>query len=113
MESIRVAVRIKPDEVSFGESCLEIAESGNALKISRKLDDNNRSEAFDYAFDNVYGPSATQEAIFSDVRNLIDESLNGFNVTVFAFGMTGTHATNNFLHTIPELKSTRSIYYSA
>ena len=97
MESIRVAVRIRPDEASFGESCLSIGESGSALKISRKLDDNNRSEAFDYSFDNVYGPSATQEAIFSDVRNLIDESLNGFNVTVFAFGMTGKRSHSNTL----------------
>ena len=84
-----MAVRIRPDEVSFGESCLQIDECSTALKISRKLDDSNRTEAFDYAFDNVFGPETSQEEVFSEVRELINESLNGFNVTVFAFGMTG------------------------
>lgn len=96
MESIRVAVRIRPDENSFGESCLEVNESNTSLKISKMQDGSNRSEVSDYDFDNIYGPATSQESIFSDVRNLIDESLKGFNVTVFAFGMTGKHRHSGF-----------------
>ena len=91
MESIRVAVRIRPDEDSFEESCLVIDESHKRLKIVKRFDGTSRTETSDYGFDNIYGPSTSQETIFHDVRNLIDESLKGFNVTVFAFGMTGIH----------------------
>ena len=91
MESIRVAVRIRPDEDSFEESCLVIDESHKRLKIVKRFDGTSRTETSDYGFDNIYGPSTSQETIFHDVRNLIDESLKGFNVTVFAFGMTGMH----------------------
>lgn len=88
MESIRVAVRIRPDE-DLGESCIDADESSNKLQIIKKIDEGNRSEAHDFNFDNVFGKSSTQEEIFGYVRDLINESMNGFNVTCFAFGMTG------------------------
>lgn len=88
MESIRVAVRIRPDEVSFKESCVQTEKSSNSLKIVKKLDD-NRSEAFNFDFDNVFGAQSSQDEIFGYVKDLINQSINGFNVTVFAFGMTG------------------------
>lgn len=88
MESIRVAVRIRPDEVSHGESCIDVEQASKSLKITKK-EGNHSSEAFNFSFDNVFGSAASQEEIFSYVRDLINESLNGFNVTCFAFGMTG------------------------
>lgn len=42
------------------------------------------------AFDNVYGPSSTNDQIFQDVINpMLDTLLNGFNCSVFAYGATG------------------------
>ncbi|GMH33373.1 hypothetical protein BSKO_01207 [Bryopsis sp. KO-2023] len=47
-----------------------------------------------YTFDRVFGPNATQEAVFrSAVIPIIDEVLEGFNCTIFAYGQTGTGKT--------------------
>jgi hypothetical protein len=92
MESIRVAVRIRPDE-NVNDSCIDTNELSNKLQIVKKIDDGNRSETYDFNFDNIFGKSSTQEEIFGYVRDLINESMNGFNVTCFAFGMTGSGKT--------------------
>jgi hypothetical protein len=92
MESIRVAVRIRPDE-DVKDSCIDTSDLSNKLQIVKKIDDGNRSETHDFNFDNVFGKSSTQEEIFGYVRDHINESMNGFNVTCFAFGMTGSGKT--------------------
>lgn len=44
-------------------------------------------------FNKVFGPSATQEEVFSDTQPLIRTVLDGFNVCVFACGQTGSGKT--------------------
>ncbi|KAL8237426.1 hypothetical protein R6Q59_018507 [Mikania micrantha] len=44
-------------------------------------------------FNKVFGPSATQEEVFSDTQPLIRSVLDGFNVCVFACGQTGAGKT--------------------
>lgn len=47
-----------------------------------------------YPFDKVFGPAADQTMIFSEVaEGMLDEVLNGFNCTIFAYGQTGTGKT--------------------
>ncbi|KAK5163098.1 Kinesin- motor protein [Saxophila tyrrhenica] len=47
-----------------------------------------------YAFDKVFSPAADQGIIFDDVVSpILDEVLNGFNCTIFAYGQTGTGKT--------------------
>lgn len=42
-----------------------------------------------FAFDRVFNEEATQEEVFEGTsKELIDEVLNGFNSTVFAYGVT-------------------------
>lgn len=42
----------------------------------------------------VFGPKATQETVFKNaVVPIIDEVLEGFNCTIFAYGQTGTGKT--------------------
>jgi hypothetical protein len=44
-----------------------------------------------FSFDRVFGMYSTQDQIFdSMVRPIIDETLAGFNCTIFAYGQTGT-----------------------
>jgi kinesin family protein 11 len=44
-----------------------------------------------FNFDRVFGAYSRQEEVFeSVVRPIVDETLAGFNCTVFAYGQTGT-----------------------
>ncbi|KAF2484122.1 P-loop containing nucleoside triphosphate hydrolase protein [Neohortaea acidophila] len=47
-----------------------------------------------YSFDKVFSPAADQGIIFQEVVSpILDEVLNGFNCTIFAYGQTGTGKT--------------------
>lgn len=47
-----------------------------------------------YQFDKVFSPAADQGMIFEEVVSpILDEVLNGFNCTLFAYGQTGTGKT--------------------
>jgi len=45
-----------------------------------------------YAFDAVFAPG-TQEEVFEDCKDLVQSALDGYNVTVFAYGQTGAGKT--------------------
>ncbi|KAI3752562.1 hypothetical protein L2E82_24596 [Cichorium intybus] len=44
-------------------------------------------------FNNVFGPSSTQEEVFSDIQPLIRSVPDGFNICLFAYGQTGSGKT--------------------
>lgn len=47
-----------------------------------------------YQFDKVFSPASDQGMIFDEVVSpILDEVLNGFNCTIFAYGQTGTGKT--------------------
>ena len=47
-----------------------------------------RSQDLTFAFDRVFGPSATQREVYENTtRSLVDFVLDGFNATVFAYGV--------------------------
>jgi kinesin family protein 11 len=47
-----------------------------------------------YTFDRVYPPDSTQEEIYSNsISPIVNETLKGFNCTIFAYGQTGTGKT--------------------
>lgn len=44
-----------------------------------------------FAFDKVFGTYSRQDEVFDAVvRPIVDETLAGFNCTIFAYGQTGT-----------------------
>ncbi|VDB83014.1 unnamed protein product [Peniophora sp. CBMAI 1063] len=48
-----------------------------------------------YPFDIVFGPEADQAMVFADVvQPMLDEVLQGYNCTLFAYGQTGTGKTH-------------------
>ena len=107
MSSIRVALRIRPevedasDERSEGTrgNCLGVNDK--TVSIRRHKRDGSSEISHQYTFDNVFDEDATQDEVFSNVKDLVDDGLKGFNVTVFAFGMTGSGKT----HTISGFES--------
>ncbi|KAJ3007202.1 Kinesin-like protein kif19, partial [Thoreauomyces humboldtii] len=60
----------------------------------------DRSKGRIYAFDQVFGETATQEEVFErTVGGLIESVVAGFNATVFAYGATGAGKTYTMLGT--------------
>ena len=47
-----------------------------------------------YPFDVVFGPEASQELVYDEVvQPMLEEVLQGYNCTLFAYGQTGTGKT--------------------
>eukprot|EP01012_Entosiphon_sulcatum_P039254 TRINITY_DN5159_c0_g1_i1.p2 TRINITY_DN5159_c0_g1~~TRINITY_DN5159_c0_g1_i1.p2 ORF type:complete len:805 (+),score=202.62 TRINITY_DN5159_c0_g1_i1:3523-5937(+) len=86
--NIRVYCRLKPADEANGE-------------LAARLDDNTAvwinevgtGKQHVFEFDACFGPMATQEEIFADVRPLATSVLDGFNVCIFAYGQTGSGKT--------------------
>ena len=82
---------VKPTEPEPGTLCTALSLVGEA----RTAVDGTAGKAKTYAFtfDRVLGPSSSQEAMFEDVSDLVQSSLDGYNVCVFAYGQTGSGKT--------------------
>ncbi|ANB11921.1 Kip1p [Sugiyamaella lignohabitans] len=94
--NIRVYVRCR------GRNAREISEnSGVVVKTNGgmknkdiTLQTGNTYSNKTYTFDRVFGPEADQEMVYEEVANKsLEEMLQGFNCTVFAYGQTGTGKT--------------------
>lgn len=80
-----------PDHYSISQPTITINTGQNNL-LSQKIICSADSKTYNY--DQVYGPLADQELIFHKaVSPIFKEFLKGFNVTVLAYGQTGTGKT--------------------
>eukprot|EP00501_MAST-03F_sp_TOSAG23-6_P001017 GSMAST32.ASY1.ANO1.1057.1 assembled CDS len=81
--NVKVVVRVRPlndkEEISADSSRNESSEGTHTKR---------------YKYDNVFGQYATQKEVYEQtVQPLVEEVLDGFNCTVFAYGQTGTGKT--------------------
>lgn len=88
--SIRVFARIRPfltEEIFRGsKSCVkEIIEDSTVILTSS----NDRQ----FSLDKVFGPNTTNSELFSDLSQLIVSSLDGYNVSIIAYGATNSGKT--------------------
>ncbi|KAK8702246.1 hypothetical protein V6N13_020609 [Hibiscus sabdariffa] len=90
--SIRVYCRVRPflSGQSSYLSTVDHIEEGN-ITISTPSKNGKGQKAF--TFNKVFGPSATQAEVFSDMQPLIRSVLDGYNVCIFAYGQTGSGKT--------------------
>ncbi|XP_019445395.1 PREDICTED: kinesin-like protein KIN-14B [Lupinus angustifolius] len=102
--NIRVFCRTRPlfeDEgpsvVEFPDDCTIRVNTGDeSLSNSKK----------DFEFDRVYGPHVGQVELFSDVQPMVQSALDGYNVSLFAYGQTHSGKT----HTMEGSSYDRGLY---
>lgn len=108
--NIRVFCRVRPllsSERSNTQSSLEAdlahlqlggrtadeQEAINMLQEAETASGQATRKTFPFAFDRVFGPSATQDTVFSEISQLVQSALDGYRVCIFAYGQTGSGKT--------------------
>merc|ERR1712141_131539 len=54
---------------------------------------NKTDQHFNFDFDHVFGHKTTQDDVFDEVSQLVQSSIDGYNVCIFAYGQTGSGKT--------------------
>ncbi|OQO11361.1 hypothetical protein B0A48_05617 [Cryoendolithus antarcticus] len=100
--SVRVVARIRPllkaeiekDIIVHAEKTASATDKDSAT-IVRIPNPKNHGENFSFNFNSVYDQSATQAHIFdNEVSSTVKHLFKGFDVTIFAYGVTGTGKTH-------------------
>ncbi|CAI4054070.1 hypothetical protein SKDZ_16G3950 [Saccharomyces kudriavzevii ZP591] len=102
--NIRVYCRIRPP--------LETLENSDTSLIRvNEFDDNrgvqsmevtkiqNTTQVHEFKFDKIFDQQNTNEDVFKEVGQLVQSSLDGYNVCIFAYGQTGSGKTFTMLNT--------------
>ncbi|KAL6721095.1 hypothetical protein ACLMJK_000195 [Lecanora helva] len=97
---VRVAARIRPQQQNELEKDIILStanseDTSDQPTIVKIPNPKNESEAFTFQFTSVYDSSTTQQQIFdNEVSPTVKHLFNGFDVTIFAYGSTGTGKTH-------------------
>ncbi|XP_010506786.1 PREDICTED: kinesin-like protein KIN-14G [Camelina sativa] len=90
--SIRVYCRVRPflpGQSSISSTIGNMEDDTIAINTASRHGKSLKS----FTFNKVFGPSATQEEVFSDMQPLVRSVLDGYNVCIFAYGQTGSGKT--------------------
>ncbi|VFQ94815.1 unnamed protein product [Cuscuta campestris] len=94
--NVKVVLRCRPpneDEVKAKEP-LVISCDEQKHEVSAILNTATKQTNRTFIFDKVFGPSTQQKDLYNQaVAPLVDDALEGYSCTVFAYGQTGTGKT--------------------
>ena len=81
LQNVSVAVRLRPlsgkEQLDGCSECIQVLQDNRILAPPDKI----------FAFDHTFPKIATQHDIFeTSVKSILDNFLNGFNATIFAYG---------------------------
>eukprot|EP00427_Karlodinium_veneficum_P054539 CAMPEP_0169423816 /NCGR_PEP_ID=MMETSP1017-20121227/67701_1 /TAXON_ID=342587 /ORGANISM="Karlodinium micrum, Strain CCMP2283" /LENGTH=772 /DNA_ID=CAMNT_0009533543 /DNA_START=103 /DNA_END=2419 /DNA_ORIENTATION=+ len=87
--TVRVFCRVRPlssKELGQGDTSITRQVDGMTIALKQQFSEVN------FGFDAVFTPG-TQEQVFEDCRDLVQSAVDGYNVTMFAYGQTGAGKT--------------------
>ena len=95
--NVKVAVRCRPlnaEEKRTSQPGVVACDTERGL-VTVSHSNTGRKLEKTYSFDHVYGMYSSQEEVFDSIaRPIVEEALDGFNCTIFAYGQTGTGKTH-------------------
>lgn len=89
---------IPPPEVFNSDGKQVLAVSSSSPPSSSHLGKERGTSQHKFEFDKVFGQTSKNSAIFSEIAQLVQSSLDGLNVCVFAYGQTGLGKTWTMSH---------------
>lgn len=98
-ESVKVMVRCRPMNNKEKErncvSVVEVDSKNNQLYLIR---DDQKEQPKSFSFDYVFAPDCAQSLIYEQSAfSLVDNVLDGYNGTIFAYGQTGCGKTHTMM----------------
>lgn len=78
-----------PDSESLELEKLAEINANESVASFRKAVNNK----YEFTFDRVFPPSSLQTDVFDEISQLVQSSLDGYNVCIFAYGQTGSGKT--------------------
>ncbi|XP_057422184.1 kinesin-like protein KIN-14B [Lotus japonicus] len=102
--NIRVSCRTRPLFEDEGPSVVEFPDD-YTIRVNTG-DESLSNSKKDFEFDRVYGPHVGQAELFTDVQPLVQSALDGYNVSIFAYGQTHSGKT----HTMEGSSYDRGLY---
>ncbi|XP_062100325.1 kinesin-like protein KIN-14B [Humulus lupulus] len=102
--NIKIVCRTRPLFEDEGPSIVEYPDDFTIRVLTG--DDSISNPKKDFEFDRVYGPHVGQAELFNDVQPLVQSALDGYNVSIFAYGQTHSGKT----HTMEGSSHDRGLY---
>eukprot|EP00477_Mikrocytos_mackini_P000904 GAHX01000971.1.p1 GENE.GAHX01000971.1~~GAHX01000971.1.p1 ORF type:complete len:1118 (-),score=269.63 GAHX01000971.1:28-3381(-) len=85
--SVSVFIRIRGGLQTEESRCCEILSNNKTIQV-------RGSTAHEYTFDHIFGQNSSQDELFQLIaKRVVDNSLSGYNATIFAYGQTGSGKT--------------------
>ncbi|KAK4750487.1 hypothetical protein SAY87_003969 [Trapa incisa] len=112
--NIRVYCRIRPflSGQTGKQTMVEYAGDDGELIVANPSKQGKEGHRT-FRFNKVYGPTATQANVYSDIQPFVRSVLDGYNVCIFAYGQTGSGKTYTMTGPNMATKATWGVNYRA